>query len=77
MSDDVWEYRLDRLEGLLNSTQKNTEILEKRINEFESAEAARERKWLLYGIMTLGGVVSTLIGVIWSYRFAIFGGGSS
>lgn|GEM_PF-4997366 len=38
----------------------------------KSAEAAKERQLLLVGITTLGGIVTTLFGVLWAYRSVIF-----
>ena len=55
--------------------------LEARVKELEVREDARiaarnvdERKFWVAGIMTLGSVVVTLVGVIWAYRTQIFGG---
>ena len=55
--------------------------LEARITELEAREQDRanrraedERKFWITGITTLGAIVFTLGGVIWSYRTAIFGG---
>ena len=69
------QYQIQRM------AEKET-LLESRINELEAREAERvtkraedERKFWITGITTLGAVVFTLGGVIWSYRRAIFGGG--
>lgn len=74
MTDEIWEYRLKQIEVQSASDRKEVADLKKRIADFETAEADRERKWLLWGIITLGGVVSGLFGLIWSYRSVIFRG---
>ena len=42
------------------------------ITRMKEAEAAKERQLLLVGITTLGGIVVTLFGVLWTYRSVIF-----
>ncbi|UWR36137.1 hypothetical protein [Sulfitobacter sp. W074] len=42
------------------------------ITQMKEAEAAKERQLLMVGITTLGGIVVTLFGVLWTYRSVIF-----
>ena len=42
------------------------------ITQMKEAEAAKERQLLIVGITTLGGIVVTLFGVLWTYRSVIF-----
>lgn len=63
--DDVVLYRLEKAE-------EQIQALEKELNETKENYEKRERQRLLWGIGTLGTIVSTLIGIIWSYRSEIF-----
>lgn len=69
MSDNAEfiKYRIERLEAEL-------EEAERRIAEIERGIVIRERNQLITGIIFLGGLVSTLFGVIWLYRKIIFQG---
>ncbi len=46
--------------------------LHEEIAQMKEAEAAKERQLLMVGITTLGGIVVTLFGVLWTYRSVIF-----
>ncbi|KKL94428.1 hypothetical protein LCGC14_1864790 [marine sediment metagenome] len=46
--------------------------LHEEIALMKEAEAAKERQLLMVGITTLGGIVVTLFGVLWTYRSVIF-----
>ncbi|WP_435988524.1 hypothetical protein [Sulfitobacter sp. SH24] len=46
--------------------------LHEEIAQMKEAEAAKERQLLIVGITTLGGIVVTLFGVLWTYRSVIF-----
>lgn len=68
MTDNqVLLYRIERLERELQGA-------EKRLEEIETGIVTRERNQLITGIIFLGGLVSTLFGVIWLYRKIIFQG---
>lgn len=69
------------LEMRINEQARNIQKLEDRlaklledVHEAESARRAQERNMLLAGITFLGGVIFTLIGVIWKYIVPVMKG---
>jgi type VII secretion effector (TIGR04197 family) len=71
-SNDVLAERIAHLQDVITKQAEKIESLEKEIEAVEKAMTERDRKNLVWGITVLGGVVSTLVGVIWNYRSAIF-----
>lgn len=65
MTDEILLYRLSQAEAEITALKKD-------LKEFKEEEQERERKRLLWGISSLGAVIFTLGGVIWSYRAVIF-----
>lgn len=76
-------YRISQLEHSVSSLREANTILaaewreesralHQEITDMKSAEAAKERQLLLVGITNLGGIVTTLFGVLWAYRSVIF-----
>lgn len=65
--NEIILYRMQRLEAELVDAEKRLEVIEQGI-------VTRERNQLITGIIFLGGLVSTLFGVIWLYRKIIFQG---
>ncbi|MDH4541084.1 MULTISPECIES: hypothetical protein [Sulfitobacter] len=52
--------------------RSDNRALHEEIAQMKEAEAAKERQLLMVGITTLGGIVVTLFGVLWTYRSVIF-----
>lgn len=78
MSDDVtnWGvllYRLDAQEREITSLREHVVSLERKAEARDTERTAQERRYLIAGIMFLGGTVSMLGTLIWSYRSVIFG----
>lgn len=67
-------YRIEQLERQVREQADELKTIEDRLAARELERTAAERKQLLAGIIFLGGVITTLGGVIWSYRDIIFRG---
>lgn len=65
MSDETILYRLQLAE-------EHIEKLEQKFDARELERNKQEKKNLIWGISVLGGVASTLLGVLWAYRGIIF-----
>lgn len=62
----------DQLVYRLNSAETHISNLETEIKQLRKEIETAERRRLMYGIGALGAVISTLVGIIWSYRGVIF-----
>lgn len=56
---ETLRYRVERLEAELQNTEDDLAALEAKIE-------SRDRNQLIAGVVFLGGIVTTLIGVIWA-----------
>ena len=65
-------YRLEQAEKKIEELANHCAALQKQLIDLEKHEAERETKRLMWGVSTLGAVVMTLGGIIWSYRAVIF-----
>ena len=70
----VLEWRIKILEKDNSDLEDRVEALEKSIRDRDEQRAAEETRKLYAGIMALGGIITTLGGVIWAYRNVIFQG---
>ena len=79
-NDPAWDatsmvlvpYRLQMAETRIEEQDKHIEKLEDDFKKFQRQMDEKERRNLAWGVGTLGTVVITLAGVIWSYRSVIF-----
>lgn len=69
MADEISN---DQLMYRLNVAEKHIETLENNLVKLRQEIETAERRRLMYGIGALGAVISTLVGIIWSYRGVIF-----
>jgi len=72
MSEENIIYRLEQAERHIAKTDECMELLKRRFEQRERERSEQEKKNLLWGIMLLGSLVTTLIAVLWSYRGVIF-----
>lgn len=61
----VQDYKISQLE-------KQLAEVEREFKAFKTSELEKEKKNLLWGIGLLGSVLTTVIGIVWSYRGVIF-----
>lgn len=67
-------YRLEQAEDQIRALREREQKLEAKIEAREQERAAEERRRLVAGIMFLGGVIMSLVGIIWTFRSDILGG---
>ncbi len=67
-------YRLKALETIVKEQAVKLHTLEIEIETRDRQRDDAEKKQLKAGIMALGAVIMTLVGVIWTYRDTIFRG---
>lgn len=60
-------YQIKQLFAEIEEVKVHIRNLETRAERRDEERAARERKNLIWGITFLGGVITTLIGVVWKY----------
>jgi predicted RNase H-like nuclease (RuvC/YqgF family) len=72
--NDLSDWRIAALEKKLEEQHEEIEALRKEMNEREKERAREEANRLKWGIATLGTVVTTLLGIIWTFRKVIVGG---
>jgi hypothetical protein len=65
-------YKIAQLEAWVTDLQQDNKNLHAEISQMKADDAAKERQLLMVGITTLGGIVVTLFGVLWTYRSVIF-----
>ncbi len=71
-SNDVLVERISNLQYVVERQEARIKELENELENMERNISERDRKNLLWDISVLGGVVTTLIGVLWNYRSVIF-----
>lgn len=69
---EIVDYRLQQLEKAISDINESIGELKKDLHDFKEEERERERKRLLWGISSLGTLLTVTVGVIWSYRGVIF-----
>lgn len=73
---DTLSYRVSHLEAELAAAEKDIaalrEATQNGLNNLRDESARRERNQLIAGIVFLGGIITTLGSVLWSYRNVIF-----
>ena len=72
----VIQWRVMELENDLRGLQARLEGFEKEVHEKEKLRQQQERRNLIAGIGALGSIITTLGGIIWTYRSVIFAGKS-
>lgn len=66
-------YQIGELKKQLADQAAEIARIEERNAQRDREHEERERKWLIWGIMTIGGVAVTLAGVIWGNLNVILG----
>lgn len=66
-------YQIGELKKQLADQAAEIARIEERNAQRDREREERERKWLIWGIMTIGGVAVTLAGVIWGNLNVILG----
>lgn len=72
VTNELLLYRLQQAELHIDSNNKAIGKLKSDLQEVRDEEADRERRYLKWGIMTLGMFVSTLVGIIWANKGVLF-----
>lgn len=67
-------YRIEQLEREVAAQATELKSIEARLAARDAERSAAERKQLITGIIFLGGIITTLAGVLWTYRAVIFRG---
>ena len=65
-------YKVEQLQQDVAEVRQDNRALKDDLQAMKDHEAERERKFLVVGITTLGGIVTALFGVLWAYRGIIF-----
>lgn len=73
---ELSDWRISALEKDLEKAHREIEELRDRFDKIEEKRQAEERNRLKWGIATLGGMVMSLLGLIWTFRKVIIGGES-
>lgn len=75
-TEDILRYRLEQAENSIKEIRaehrSDIETLKADLQKMREAEEQREKRYLVTGISSLGGVVLALAGVLWAYRGVIF-----
>ena len=64
-------WRLKQNEAEIAFLKEEIQAIESRNRERDAARAELERRQLVYGISFLGGVIMSLVTVIWNFRSVI------
>lgn len=73
--ETITEYRLKMAEDRIGSLAQNILEMQVKFDKRERERTIEERKKLWAGISFLGGIVMSLMGIVWSFRGVIFRGG--
>ena len=72
MSNETILYRLEQAEKHIEETEAHIVELNKKFEEREIERHKQEKKNLIWGIIFLGSIVTSLGGILWNYRGVIF-----